>query len=420
MNIDNVEYSTFTGWIDPPPDVLPALDGDVTCDVAVIGGGMGGMATALRLAERGQDVVLLEEQFCGYGASSRSAGQIAGAPGGDLRLLSLFSPKKMPGMVRIAENSARFVEDLIKTHDIDCDYEANGMVFGAVSYGQMLRVRTQAWIIRRAGGHGKLGTSTELGIPGAFVGGMREGVGGMLNPGKVCRGVRRALLSSSARVFEQTKVTDVRRTGGSAVISTPHGEAVPPGCAEDRRPTRSADWPPVRNHVMSQALAHPSRPPLGRGSHVATPAQLSPARCASEYRSTCGLPAEVDPATGQVTMRAGDVVGFMVPADLGTRLRSLLDRAGDGGGPIVAHTRSQSWTFLAQRDSSTEEIRDRTRSWWRDRVSALTANTVIGLPCPVTIVAQRRIWIVAPHSQLRPTTSTVIAALGHILPKGGA
>lgn len=126
---------------------------------------MGGMATALRLAERGQDVVLLEAEFCGYGSSSRNAGQIAGAPGGDLRLLSLFSGKKMPGMVLLAENSARFVEDLIKTHDIDCDYEPNGMVFGAVSHGQMLRVRTSAKILRRAGGHGEVGTSQELGIP---------------------------------------------------------------------------------------------------------------------------------------------------------------------------------------------------------------------------------------------------------------
>lgn len=224
MKTGNVEYSTFTGWIDPPDDVLPALDGDLTCDVAVIGGGMGGMATALRLAERGQDVVLLEAEFCGYGSSSRNAGQIAGAPGGDLRLLSLFSGKKMPGMVRLAENSARFVEDLIKTHDIDCDYEPNGMVFGAVSRGQMFRVRTLAKILRRAGGRGEVGTSEELGIPRGFVGGMREGVGGMLNPGKLSRGVRRALLASPARVFEQTKVTDVTRNGGGAIISTPRGE----------------------------------------------------------------------------------------------------------------------------------------------------------------------------------------------------
>nr|WP_238589912.1 FAD-dependent oxidoreductase [Pseudonocardia sp. AL041005-10] len=38
------------------------------------------MSTALRLAQRGQDVVLVEAEFCGYGASSRNAGQLAGAP----------------------------------------------------------------------------------------------------------------------------------------------------------------------------------------------------------------------------------------------------------------------------------------------------------------------------------------------------
>ncbi|WP_375001419.1 NAD(P)/FAD-dependent oxidoreductase [Aeromicrobium sp. CTD01-1L150] len=224
MRTDNVEYTTFSGWIDPPSDILPPLTEDLTCDVAVIGGGMGGMATALRLAERGQDVVLLEAEFCGYGSSSRNAGQVAGAPGGDLRLLSLFSGKKMPGMVRLAENSARFVEDLITTHDIDCDYEPNGMVFGAVSRGQMFRVRTLAKILHRAGGHGKVGTSEELGIPRGFVGGMREGEGGMLNPGKLARGVRRALLSSNARVFERTKVTDVTRDHGQVVISTPRSD----------------------------------------------------------------------------------------------------------------------------------------------------------------------------------------------------
>jgi hypothetical protein len=50
MRTDNVELNTFSGWVDPPADVLPALTGDLTCDVAVIG-----KATALRLAERGQD-----------------------------------------------------------------------------------------------------------------------------------------------------------------------------------------------------------------------------------------------------------------------------------------------------------------------------------------------------------------------------
>ncbi|MEU0404530.1 FAD-binding oxidoreductase [Streptomyces sp. NPDC006197] len=223
MKTDNVEYSTFSGWVDEPADVLPALAEDLTCDVAVVGGGLGGMVTALRLAERGQDVVLLEAEFCGHGSSSRNAGQLASAPGGDLQLLNLMYRKKMPGMLRLTENAARFVEDLIDTHEIDCDYEPVGNCFAAVSRGQMGRVRRVAKILRRAGAHVEVGTSAELGIPRGFVGGMREIVGGMMNPGKFSRGIRTALLASSARVFEGTKVTDVTRDDGRVVLSTPHG-----------------------------------------------------------------------------------------------------------------------------------------------------------------------------------------------------
>lgn len=43
MTTDNIEYSTFTGWVDPPADIQPVLTGDLKCDVVVIGGGMGGM-----------------------------------------------------------------------------------------------------------------------------------------------------------------------------------------------------------------------------------------------------------------------------------------------------------------------------------------------------------------------------------------
>ncbi|GGU35299.1 NAD(P)/FAD-dependent oxidoreductase [Nocardioides albus] len=223
MRTDHVTYESFTGWIDPPADVQPALEGDLSCRVAVIGGGINGMSTALRLVERGHDVVLLEAEFCGHGASSRNAGQLAGAPGGDIQLLDLLSRKKMPGMMRLAERAAHHVEDFIAKHDIDCEYEATGNAFAAVSRGQMGRVRRVAKIITRAGGHVEVGTAEELGIPRGFVGGMRELVGGRMNPGAFSLGMRRVLLDSSARVFEQTKVTDVTRESGRVVLTTSQG-----------------------------------------------------------------------------------------------------------------------------------------------------------------------------------------------------
>jgi glycine/D-amino acid oxidase-like deaminating enzyme len=223
MNTDHVDYTTFSGWVDPPTDVLPPLDGDLSCRVAVVGGGINGMSTALRLAQRGQDVVLLEAEFCGHGSSSRNAGQLAGAPGGDLQLLNLLSRRKMPGMMRLAEHAAHHVEDFIAKHDIDCEYEATGNAFAAVSRGQMGRVRRVAKIVTRAGGHVEVGTSEQLGIPRGFVGGLREVVGGRMNPGKFSLGMRRVLLDSAARVYEQTKVTGITRDGDQVVVTTSHG-----------------------------------------------------------------------------------------------------------------------------------------------------------------------------------------------------
>ena len=248
----NVEYSTFTGWIDPPTDLAPPLQGTQECDVAVVGGGMGGMATALRLAERGVDVVLLESEFCGYGASSRNGGQIASAPGGDLRMLRVLSPQKLPGMVRFADNAAHYVEGLIDDHKIDCDYEANGMVWAAVSPIQMFRVKTLAAILRKVGVDGQVGTAKEIGIPEAFVGGMRERRGGMLNPGKLCRGVRRALLGSSARVFEKSRVIDVQRRGGKVVMTTSGGELVANKVALSTN-AYSGEWDIIPKHLSTPA-----------------------------------------------------------------------------------------------------------------------------------------------------------------------
>lgn len=42
----NTTYTTFTGWIDRPTDIRPPLTENLTCSVAVVGGGLAGMSTA--------------------------------------------------------------------------------------------------------------------------------------------------------------------------------------------------------------------------------------------------------------------------------------------------------------------------------------------------------------------------------------
>ncbi|MDE2329157.1 MAG: FAD-binding oxidoreductase, partial [Rhodospirillales bacterium] len=52
------------------------LEGDLRCDVAIIGAGMTGCSAALHLAERGYRVVVLEGERIGFGASGRNGGQV--------------------------------------------------------------------------------------------------------------------------------------------------------------------------------------------------------------------------------------------------------------------------------------------------------------------------------------------------------
>jgi glycine/D-amino acid oxidase-like deaminating enzyme len=53
---------------------VPPLNEDISCDVAIIGGGFTGLSAAIELAESGVDVCVLEAGPIGWGASGRNGG----------------------------------------------------------------------------------------------------------------------------------------------------------------------------------------------------------------------------------------------------------------------------------------------------------------------------------------------------------
>ncbi len=164
-----------TGWAATPTTAEQPLTGDIDCDVVVIGGGGGGMSAALRLAEKGVDVVLLETQTLGWGASSRNAGYVTNSIAADPELLGfLLKSERLRDLYRYAENAVHFAEDAIAHHGIDCGYEQAGIVMAAVSKGQLRHARRNAKVMAEAGSSAEFVEGREAGLPDGFLGGMRE------------------------------------------------------------------------------------------------------------------------------------------------------------------------------------------------------------------------------------------------------
>ncbi|MFG2333409.1 NAD(P)/FAD-dependent oxidoreductase [Streptomyces sp. NPDC048604] len=218
-----IEYTSFSGWIDRPTEYAPALEGDIETDVVVVGGGLLGMGTALRLAERGIDVTLLESQFCGWGAASRNAGYLTNTLAGDARMLAALHPRRLSGAIRFADSSVTYSEGLMERHGIECAYERTGNVIAAVTEGQLRKSRQSARILVDAGADAEFVHGPEFGLPDAFLGGIFERAGGVINPGMYARGLRDALLKSGAKVFENSPVGEIRPGPAGIVVTTAGG-----------------------------------------------------------------------------------------------------------------------------------------------------------------------------------------------------
>src|SRR5512134_547460 len=113
--------SYYAASANPAPD-RPELTGDIAADVCVVGGGIAGCSTALHLAERGYDVVLLEGKRVAWGASGRSGGQaIFGFAAGQDKLVAQVGREAARRLFDVSVEALDLLKDRVARHAIDCD-----------------------------------------------------------------------------------------------------------------------------------------------------------------------------------------------------------------------------------------------------------------------------------------------------------
>ena len=193
---------------------FPALEGDLDVDVAIIGGGFTGVASAVELAERGLRVALLEANKIGWGASGRNGGQITGSLSGDKAMEREFrrtlGDEAADYVWNLRWRGHDIIRDRVEKYAIRCDLK-HGHVHAAWKPSHIPELEAMA---RMAEAHG-MGDQVQL-LQGAA---LRDHVGSEIYPAglvntrnmhvhslNLCLGEADAARSLGAQIFSETHV----------------------------------------------------------------------------------------------------------------------------------------------------------------------------------------------------------------------
>ncbi len=207
----------------------PPLARDLTADVVVLGGGFTGMWTAwgLKELEPEAEIVLVEQDICGGGASGRNGGFANSFWSNLPELLEAFGPERALELCRIGEESVAAIGRFCEHHGIDAWFRQAGELEVASSEAQ---VGEWAEFLEAAD---RVGAGDEFQLLSAeqvrlrvdsptFRGGYATPLGATVQPARLARGIRRVLLERGVRIFESTPVTRFG-AGNPAVVETPGG-----------------------------------------------------------------------------------------------------------------------------------------------------------------------------------------------------
>jgi glycine/D-amino acid oxidase-like deaminating enzyme len=215
----------------PEPTGVEPLEGDVTAEVAIIGGGDTGLSAAYHLArDHGIQAVVLEAGRIGWGASGRNGG-FCGLGGSKIGYGLMAQRFGVPAAARFfaaQKAGVALVRDLAATEAIDIEPAGEGEHYLAHRTsrwhdlenlsGTVQRLFGERWplwrkaemeerLLRSPEAHGCLFVPHYLG----------------LHPLRYVRGLAQAAVRRGARVHARSPVTAWQRTGGRHRLVTPRG-----------------------------------------------------------------------------------------------------------------------------------------------------------------------------------------------------
>ena len=213
----------------PPAPFTAKLEGDVDCDVAIVGAGYTGLSAALHAAEAGASVVVLDVAEIGFGGSGRNVGLVnAGLWVMPDELPRVLGDKHGAALLKLLGDAPRVVFELVDKHKIACEVERSGTLHcavGAKGFAE-LQQRERQWKARGAPVRllGPAEAAAKIGAT-SYAGALLDARAGTIQPLAYARGLAAAAIAAGAHIHTSSPVVACAEDGGRWIVRTPLGAA---------------------------------------------------------------------------------------------------------------------------------------------------------------------------------------------------
>ena len=205
-------------WMDGVGEITPrpALGGDVSADIAIIGAGYTGLWTAYYLKTRAPalNIVVVEAETAGFGASGRNGGWVMGAVLGEERVVGHLPEPRRAESWALLHGIPDEVGRVVQEEGIGCDFRKGGTLYCAARYPEQ-ETRLRGWL-KELYAEGQTEADArwlsaaeltqELRMPGAL-GAVYTPHCATIQPAKLARGLADAVGRLGVKIYEQSPVT---------------------------------------------------------------------------------------------------------------------------------------------------------------------------------------------------------------------